>query len=107
MVKTAASQDLRLSIYVCYSLGMTMTRSEKNSQTGTLKAIINGKPVQAQSPKLRARMVADHGTATYTPAVYRAERLGRGQMDTSRLDTKIEGRRTAKIRSWRKTSRTA
>lgn len=82
-----------------------MSRSEKNSQTADLKGIIGGRAVQAQSPRLRAQMVADHGTPTYTPAAYREARMGRGRMDTGRLDVKIEGRRTAKIRSWRKTSR--
>lgn len=81
---------------------MTMTREEKAGRTETMKRIISGEAVKAQSPKLRAAMVADHGHPTYTPRAWREERMGRGQMSACRLDLKIENRRSAKIRSWRK-----
>lgn len=82
-----------------------MSRSEKTSETKTLKGILGGEKVPAHAPRLRAQMIADHGTPTYTPEAYRENHMGRGRMATSRLDDKIEGRRTAKIRSWRKASR--
>ena len=81
---------------------MTMKRNEKNEATGTVKSILAGGKIPAQSPKLRAAMIADHGEPTYTAAAWREARMGRGRMDGSRLDVKIEQRRTAKIRSWRK-----
>lgn len=81
---------------------MTMTRTEKTSKTETIKNIIAGQMVKAQSPKLRAAMIADHGAPTYTAQAWRTERMGRGRMDAGRLALTIETRRTAKIRSWRK-----
>lgn len=84
---------------------MTMTRTAKAGKTETMKRIIAGGAEQAHSPKLRAAMIADHGTPTYTPAAWREQRMGRGTMDTGRLDLKIEQRRTLKVQSWRKITR--
>ncbi len=81
---------------------MTMKRDEKNEATGTIKSILAGGKIPAQSPRLRAAMIADHGAPTYTAQAWREARMGRGRMDGSRLETRIEQRRTAKIRSLRK-----
>jgi hypothetical protein len=61
--------------YVCYSIDMTMKRSEKAGKTGMIQKILGGHKEPAHSPKLRAAMIADHGKPTYTAGAWIANRL--------------------------------
>lgn len=45
-----------------------------------LKRILGGHQEQAASPKLRAAMIKDHGTPTYTGKAWVANRMGRGKI---------------------------
>lgn len=85
-------------------MGMTMTRSEKASQTGMLKGIIGGHQEPAASPKLRAEMVKDHGAPTYTGKAWIANRMGRGELNFPVSDLR-EQRAATKIRFLRKITR--
>jgi hypothetical protein len=80
---------------------MTMKRSDKAEATGMLKKILAGHQEQAQSPKLRAQMVSDHGAPTYTAGAWVSHRMGRGQagqpveaIRAAKATTKIQAGRT-------------
>lgn len=78
---------------------MTMTRSEKSSKTGMLKKILGGHKEPAHSPRLRAAMIQDHGTPTYTGKTWIKERMGRGangsgDLRGDRAVAKIKANRT-------------
>jgi hypothetical protein len=80
---------------VCYSIGMTMTRTAKTEAQRTLRPMADGyTTAEFASPRLLAMAKADRGHYRMTPSEYAAHRLGRGQMPECRLENAVEMRQT-------------
>jgi len=56
-----------------------MSRNEKSEKLVKLQQITAGALEQCHSPKLRAEMIADHGTPTYSPAAWIKHRMHRSE----------------------------
>jgi hypothetical protein len=72
---------------VCYSMGMTMTRTEKTTAQRSLAPQADGyTTVEFASPKLIMMARADRGHIRMTPVEYATHRLGRGAVHPSMVE---------------------
>lgn len=86
-----------------YTYGMTMTREAKSGHQLAAVALAEGKPVGWRVLFQSPTVIAEHGGRTRpTVGEYYAIKMHRAQMPVSRLDVKIEIRRTLKCQHRRR-----